>query len=139
MNEETFICDICGEEHAEAACTYWDDQCFCPTCLNTHPMSLTYHCRDIPWKDIMRAAIRMGYRCHQTDTCGLHVHVSRNAFGDTEEEQDAAIARLLYFFEKHWEELLKFSRRTAYQMEQWADRYGYKDRPKEILDHAKKG
>ena len=245
MNEETFICDICGEEHAEAACTYWDDQCFCPTCLDTlttlcrecgevvpysdaytisgrdgcfcencyddlrpaqviheysykpsplfygtgpryfgveleidlegedeenayrlleianryneylyckhdssltdgfelvtHPMSLTYHCRDMPWNDVMRSAVRMGYRSHQTDTCGLHVHVSRNAFGDTEEDQDAAIARLLYFFEKHWEELLKFSRRTAYQMEQWAARYGYKDRPKEILDHAKKG
>ena len=42
MNEETFICDICGEEHAEAACTYWDDQSFCPTCLNT----LTTLCRD---------------------------------------------------------------------------------------------
>ena len=28
MSEETFICDICGEEHAEAACTYWDDQQF---------------------------------------------------------------------------------------------------------------
>lgn len=42
MNEETFICDICGEEHAEAACTYWDDQCFCPTCLDT----LTTLCRD---------------------------------------------------------------------------------------------
>ena len=277
MNEETFICDICGEEHTEAACTYWDDQCFCPTCLDTlttlcrecgervyrdqamsygseyicprcfedyyticencgevvpysdaytisgrdgcfcencyddlrsddviheysykptplfygtgpryfgveleidlegednenayqlleianrcnehlyckhdgslsngfelvtHPMSLTYHCRDMPWQDVMRSAVRMGYRSHQTDTCGLHVHVSRNAFGDTEEEQDAAIARLLYFFEKHWEELLKFSRRTAYQMEQWAARYGYKERPKEILDHAKKG
>lgn len=107
--------------------------------LVTHPMSLTYHCRDMPWQDMMRAAIRMGYRSHQTDTCGLHVHISRDAFGDTEEEQDAAIARLLYFFEKHWEELLKFSRRTAYQMEQWAARYGYKDRPKEILDHAKKG
>lgn len=107
--------------------------------LVTHPMSLTYHCRDMPWKDVMRSAVRMGYRSHQTDTCGLHVHVSRNAFGDTEEDQDAAIARLLYFFEKHWEELLKFSRRTAYQMEQWAARYGYKDRPKEILDHAKKG
>ena len=42
MNEETFICDICGEEHAEAACTCWDDQCFCPTCLDT----LTTLCRD---------------------------------------------------------------------------------------------
>ena len=45
----------------------------------------------------------------------------------------------MYFFEKHWEELLKFSRRTHRQMEQWANRYGYKDTPMEILDHAKKG
>ena len=45
-------------------------------------------------------------------TCGLHVHVSRLAFGETEEQQDTAIARVLYFFEKHWEELLKFSRRV---------------------------
>ena len=41
--------------------------------------------------------------------------------------------------EKHWEELLKFSRRTPRQLERWAARYGYKDRPQEILEHAKKG
>ena len=81
----------------------------------------------------------MGYLSHQTSTCGLHVHVSRNAFGSTPEEQDAAIARVLYFFEKHWEELLKFSRRSQRQLNQWASRYGYKDQPREILDHAKKG
>ena len=39
-------------------------------------------------------------------------------------------ARILYFFEKNWEELLKFSRRTQYQLDQWAARYGYKDQPK---------
>lgn len=48
------------------------------------------------------------------------------------------IARILYFFEKNWEELLKFSRRTQHQLDQWAARYGYKDQPKELLDHAKK-
>ena len=52
----------------------------------------------------------------------LHVHVSRLAFGETEEQQDTAIARVLYFFEKHWEELLKFSRRTQHQLDQWASR-----------------
>ena len=279
MNEETFICDICGEEHAEAACTYWDDQCFCPTCLNTlttlcrecgervyrdqatpygseyicprcfedyyticencdavipysdaytisgrdgcfcedcyddlrpaqvihdygykpdpifhgtgpryfgveleldeagednenaqelldivnsnryeeehmyakhdgsltegfelvtHPMSLNYHCRDMPWKELLRSAVRMGYRSHQTNTCGLHIHVSRKAFGETEEKQEEVIGRLLYFFEKNWDELVKFSRRTRSQLYDWADRYGYQDHPKKIMDHAKK-
>lgn len=46
---------------------------------------------------------------------------------------------MLYFFEKHWEELLKFSRRTPRQLERWAARYGYREQPWEILDHVKKG
>jgi len=53
--------------------------------------------------------------------------------------QEENIARVLYFFEKNWEELLRFSRRNRSQLERWAARYGYKDQPKEILDHAKKG
>ena len=35
--------------------------------------------------------------------------------------------------------MLKFSRRTPRQLERWAARYGYKDQPCDILDHAKKG
>ena len=103
----------------------------------THPMSLEYHQSEMPWADILREAVSMGYRSHQSGTCGLHVHVSRDAFGFLPSEQDAVIARVLYFFEKHWEELLKFSRRTSGQLDQWAARYGYKDQPREILDHAK--
>ena len=87
----------------------------------------------------MDRATSLGYRSHQARTCGLHVHVNRDALGDSESEQDAVIARILYFFERHWEELLKFSRRTQRQLEQWANRYGYQDHPMEILDHAKKG
>ena len=105
----------------------------------THPMTLVYHKTEMPWKDILTEAVHMGYLSHRAGTCGLHVHVNRNSFGDTEREQDACIARILYFFEKHWEELLKFSRRTQHQLDQWAARYGYKEHPMEILDHAKKG
>ena len=104
----------------------------------THPMTLAYHQSEMPWADILRKAVQMGYTSHQAGTCGLHVHVNRNAFGETEARQDAVIARILFFFEKNWEELLKFSRRTQYQLDQWAARYGYKDQPKELLDHAKK-
>lgn len=105
----------------------------------THPMSLRYHETEMPWDAVLKKAVRMGYRSHQANTCGLHVHVSRAAFGDTEAEQDAVIGRILFFTEKHWAELLKFSRRTQYQLNRWACRYGYKDRPRDMLEHAKKG
>ena len=103
----------------------------------THPMTLDFHENNMPWAEIMEEAKKMGYLSHQADTCGLHVHVNRTTFGNTENEQEAAIARVLYFFEKFWEELLKFSRRTQRQLDHWAARYGYKEKPKDILDHAK--
>ena len=107
--------------------------------LVSHPMSLAFHQKEMPWADVLKEAVRLGYQSHQATTCGLHIHVSRAAFGTTEAEQDTVIARILYFFEKHWEELLKFSRRTPRQLERWAARYGYKEQPRDILDHAKKG
>ena len=81
----------------------------------------------------------MGYRSHQTCTCGIHVHVSKAAFGPDEYTQDRAIARFLYFFEAFWPDLLKFSRRSPAQLRRWAARYGYKEEPRDILDYAKKG
>ena len=103
----------------------------------THPMTLDYHLKEMPWSAVLNKAKKMGYLSHQVETCGLHVHINRTAFGETEAEQEEAIARILYFFEKHWEELLKFSRRTHKQLAQWAARYGLKEHPREILDHAK--
>lgn len=105
----------------------------------THPMTLEYHQHSMPWERILDELRDMGYLSHQANTCGLHVHVNRDSFGATVEEQDVRIARVLYFFEKHWDELLKFSRRTNRQLERWAARYGYKDHPRDVLEHAKKG
>ena len=105
----------------------------------SHPMTLAYHMEKMPWQAVLEKAKQLGYLSHQAKTCGLHCHINRDALGGNIAEQEEVIARILYFFEKHWEELLKFSRRTHRQMEQWANRYGYKDSPMEILDHAKKG
>ena len=105
----------------------------------THPMSLAYHMTSMPWEELLSCLKEQGYTSHQARTCGLHCHISRLAFGDDKEDQDAAIARILYFMEKHWDELLKFSRRTQRQLDRWAARYGYKEKPGDILDHAKKG
>ena len=87
----------------------------------------------------MQKAVSLGYRSHQTSTCGLHVHVNRNSLGNSREEQDEVISRILYFVEHHWNELLKFSRRSEYSMNRWAARYGYEHTPKAIMDKAKKG
>ena len=103
----------------------------------THPMSLEYH-KDFCWEDVMHHAVRLGYRSHQTSTCGLHVHVNRDSLGENREEQDEVVSRILYFVEHHWNEMLKFSRRSEYAMNRWAVRYGYENSPKAIMDKAKK-
>ena len=107
--------------------------------LVSHPCTLDYHKNIFPWEDIMHCAIHQGYRSHQTSTCGLHLHVNRTTFSENRDEQDEIISRILYFVEHHWNELLKFSRRSEYSMNRWAARYGYEHTPKAIMDKAKKG
>lgn len=104
----------------------------------THPMSLSYHKEQMPWPEIIRKALELNYTSHQAGTCGLHVHVNRDSLGDTYQEQEDTIARVLFLVETFWHELLKFSRRTQDQMDQWASRYGRKDDPKDVLHTAKR-
>ena len=89
----------------------------------SHPMTLDYHKNEMPWQDIMSRALELDYKSHNTDTCGLHVHVNRNAFGETPEEQDAGIGRVIFFVERMWWELVKFSRRKEANLNRWAARY----------------
>ena len=103
----------------------------------THPMTLDYHKNEMPWKKIFEKAVSMNYRSHQTSTCGLHVHVNRSAFGDIEAQEDV-ISRIVYFVEAHWNELLKFSRRTEASINRWAARYGIAENAKLTYDKAKK-
>ncbi len=65
--------------------------------LVSYPMSLCYHQQSMPWQDIVEQAVNMGYRSHETNTCGLHVHVNRSSLGAGEAEQEGSIARILYF------------------------------------------
>lgn len=90
----------------------------------SHPMTLDYHMQKMNWRELMEEAVRLGYRSHQTSTCGLHVHVSREAFGRTCDEQEAAISRVVFFVENHWNNLVVFSRRHPDQLNHWCSRYG---------------
>lgn len=104
----------------------------------THPMTLDYHINEMPWLDVLDEAVSLGYLSHKTSTCGLHVHINRDSFGETRDEQEGCISRVLFFVERFWQELLKFSRRTESQIARWAARYGIKDDPKSTMDNAKK-
>lgn len=105
----------------------------------SQPCSLDYHLHTLPWDEILHEAVGMGYRSHDAGSCGLHVHVSRLAFGDTYEAQEEAIARVLYFAERNWKQLLRFSRRTQYQLDRWARRYEARadETPADLLHKAK--
>lgn len=103
----------------------------------SHPMTLDYHINEMDWESVLHDAVRLGYRSHQTSTCGLHIHVNRDSFGDNQSEQEEAIGKILYFIEKNWNEVFCFSRRSSYNMNRWAARYGYEKTGKEILDKAK--
>jgi hypothetical protein len=47
----------------------------------THPHTLETYQKEFNW-DVLDRLRREGYRSWNTGTCGLHVHVSRTAFGD---------------------------------------------------------
>ena len=74
---------------------------------------------------------------HRTTTCGLHVHISRAAFGETEQEQELSIARLLYLWKSSGLNSCDFPRRTERQINRWAARYGMKLSPKAVMESAK--
>ena len=65
--------------------------------------------------------------------------MNRNAFGDNQSEQEDVISRILFFVEKHWNEIFRFSRRSEYNMNRWSARFGFEKTAKEIFDKAKSG
>jgi hypothetical protein len=89
----------------------------------THPATLDYHINQFPWADICHVALSYGYRSHDTDTCGLHIHVSRELFGDNEVEQDLTIAKIMLLIDRWYDtKIVRFARRDLHKMRRWADK-----------------
>lgn len=89
----------------------------------THPCSLEYHLKKFPWQYILETLEEYGFKSHDTDTCGLHVHVSLEAFGEGNEEQDMNIAKVILLVDRWWDDyIVPFSRRDYEQIEEWANK-----------------
>ena len=50
--------------------------------LVAHPRTLASH-HAFPWKDVLDKMVGMGFKSHNTRTCGLHVHVSSGGMSDS--------------------------------------------------------
>lgn len=78
------------------------------------PATLDHHLNEFPWKEITDVVRQNGYSSHDVGTCGLHVHVSRASLGATVTDQDLTIAKVAILFDRHWDKLVKFSRRRYF-------------------------
>lgn len=88
----------------------------------SHPSTLKYHTEEMHWDDIFNTLKEYRFRSHDTDTCGLHVHVNRDFFGESVNEQDLHIAKLIMLVDKFWDKIVVFSRRKLSNLNRWASK-----------------
>jgi hypothetical protein len=93
----------------------------------SQPATLAIHINEIPWKKAFEFLKKQGYESDNTNTCGLHVHINRLFLGRTYRSIVNVEARLLFFFEQFWTQIVKFSRRKEYEISRWCARYGTTD------------
>lgn len=95
----------------------------------THPCTLEYHRSRLGWDKLAATALDYGYKSHNTDTCGLHIHVGIRQMAESTKAINDVKAKLVLLADRHWDNLLKFSRRNESRIREWASRpkfeYGY--------------
>lgn len=88
----------------------------------THPCALSYHMNDLGWPTLCKIAISHGFLSNDARTCGLHVHVGKKQLGSTVDEKNATIAKMILLVQRHWDALVKFTRRKESQLDRWAEK-----------------
>ena len=90
----------------------------------SHPSTLNFHTEQKEtYKKVFDYLIDINYKSHDTNTCGLHIHVNRSFFGISKEEIDYNVAKIIFIFEKFWDKFVIFSRRREIKLKEWAKRY----------------
>lgn len=82
----------------------------------TQPMTYKYiKENENKFKDILTYLSENGYYSHDKGKCGLHIHVSKSALGDTDEEIQQTIEKIMLFVETYRPKVETFSRRKHQQ------------------------
>ena len=88
----------------------------------SHPMTLDYLRREFDMKTLCSIPPKYGFKSHDAGTCGLHVHVGRKQLGLDTDEQDRVIERICVLMLRHWDNLVRFTRREQSQLRRWASK-----------------
>lgn len=90
----------------------------------SHPCSLKYHMNEFGWNDILKTLLEGTLRGHYAkNSAGLHIHMDRRYFGDTQEMQDLNIAKLMLIMSKFYQtHIVNFSRRKEESL-RWCIRF----------------
>jgi len=81
----------------------------------THPMSPDYiKENESDFKDMLIKLSSAGYKSYDAGTCGLHIHISKKAFGTWH------LYRFMKFFVDNRDFIVSISQRKKEQLERWA-------------------
>lgn len=80
--------------------------------FTTMPCSLQYHKEEMQYEKMFKYLDRNGYKAHDTDTCGLHIHANRTYLGNTNLQQQLVIIKIIYILEKFNEEVCVIARKN---------------------------
>jgi len=89
----------------------------------THPATISYHEKSIPWLWLCKEMIKDGFVSHDSRQCGIHIHAGRELFGTDELQQELTVAKIMIIFDKEWDNfIIPFTRRNPDDLREWAKR-----------------
>ena len=78
----------------------------------SHPMTPDFHKSGV-WYDVLNSARSAGYHSHDTQSCGLHVHINKDSLSLYGEERERIIGKITYLIHRFQPQIYRFSRRDV--------------------------
>lgn len=81
--------------------------------LDTMPCSLEVH-KTLNYKEMFKYLVSIGYRGHDCEKAGMHIHVDREYLGNTKFKQQLVISKIIYILEKFKDDICVIARKDSY-------------------------
>ena len=79
--------------------------------FDTMPCSLEFHKNKMNYREMFEYLDKEGYKGHDCETAGLHIHANRRYLGKSRISQELVISKILYILEKFNDEICVIARR----------------------------
>lgn len=79
--------------------------------FDTMPCSLEFHKNKMNYREMFEYLDKEGYKGHDCETAGLHIHANRSYLGKSRISQELVISKILYIIEKFNDEICVIARR----------------------------